>query len=96
VGIQTANKSNEKTAKQPNLGEVTCKLREIQVGLKCTLADLQQKLGAFDSEPELLTNLENARSDAEDRASSLEAEVKQLRGELKALRDFLKSTEEKK
>jgi hypothetical protein len=96
VGIQTANKSNRKTAKQQNLGELVCKLRKIQVGLKCTLADLQQKLGAFDTEPELLINIENARSDAEARASSLEAEVKQLRGELKAIRDFLKSTEEKK
>jgi chromosome segregation ATPase len=78
------------------LGELVCKLREIQVGLKCTLADLQQKLGAFDSESELLTNLENARRDAEARASSLDAEVKQLREELKALRDFLKSNDEKK
>ena len=78
------------------MGELVCKLREIQVGLKNTLTDLQQKLGAFDSEPHLLSNLENARLGAEARAISLEAEVKQLREELKALRDFLKSNEEKK
>ena len=78
------------------MGELVCKLREIQVGLRCTLADLQQKLGAFDSEPELLSNIDNVRNDAEARASGLEAEVKQLREELKALKDFLKLNEEKK
>lgn len=49
----------------------------------------------LDSEPQLLSNLENARRDAEARASNLEAEVKQLREELKAVRDLLDSSMQK-
>ena len=89
-------KSDRKTAQEPTMEELVCRLREIQVGLKRSLADLQQKLGELDSEPELSTSLENAKRDAEARASSLEAEVKQLREELKAIRDLLGSSGEKK
>jgi predicted nucleic acid-binding Zn-ribbon protein len=78
------------------MAELVCKLREIQLGLKLSLADLEQKLGPFFSEPDLLTNLEAAKRDAEARASSLEAEVKQLREELRAIRDLLGSNSEKK
>jgi hypothetical protein len=78
------------------LTELVCKLREIQIGLKLSLADLQQKLEPFYSGPDLLTDLEAAKLDAEGRASSLEAEVKQLREELKAIRDLLGSNGEKK
>ena len=88
-------KSNRKIVQDPKMDELVCRLREIQIGLKNSLADLQQKLEAFDSEPELLTNLEKARREAEERASSLEDEVKQLRDELKGLRDFLGSNDEK-
>jgi predicted nucleic acid-binding Zn-ribbon protein len=76
--------------------ELVSKLREIQVGLKRSLFDLQQKLDAFDSEPELLTNLENAKRDAEARASSLEDEVKKLREELKDIRGFLGFNDDKR
>jgi hypothetical protein len=44
----------------------------------------------------LLTSLENAKRDAESRASNLEAEVEQLREELKAIKDLLGSNIEKK
>ena len=76
--------------------ELVLKLREIQVGLKRSLSDLQQKLEAFDSEPELFTNLENAKRDAEARASSLEDEVRKLREELKDIRGFLGFNDDKK
>jgi predicted nucleic acid-binding Zn-ribbon protein len=66
------------------------------LGLKHNLANLQQKLAALYSEPELLTSLENAKRDAESRANSLEAEVEQLREELKAIKDLLGSNMEKK
>ena len=78
------------------MAELVCKLREIQVGLKLSLADLQQKLEPFYSSPDFLTDLEAAKLDAEGRASNLEAEVKQLREELKAIRDLLGSNVEKK
>jgi chromosome segregation ATPase len=76
--------------------ELVLKLREIQIGLKRSLSDLQQKLEAFDSEPELLTNLENAKRDAEAKASSLEDEVRKLREELKDIRGFLGFNDDKK
>ncbi len=89
-------KSDEKTAQGPNMEELVCRLREIQVGLKNSLVDLQLKLASFDSQPEILAGVDKARRDAEVRASSLEAEVRQLREELKALKNLLKSSEEKK
>ena len=76
--------------------ELVLKLREIQLGLERNLSDLQQKLEAFDSEPELLTNLENAKRDAEAKASSLEDEVRKLREELKDIRGFLGFNDDKK
>jgi len=85
----TLTKSGEKTAQDPKMEELICKLKEIQVGLKNNLADLQQKLAAFDSRPEILANLDHAKRDAEARASSLEEEVKQLREELDAIKDML-------
>jgi chromosome segregation ATPase len=91
-----AAKSNEKTEQQLKLEELVCKLREIQVGLKNSLTDLQQKLGMFDSEDETLEGLENAKRDAETRASKLEKEVKELREELKSIKDFLDSNLDKK
>jgi len=60
------------------------------------LANLQQKLAILDSEPALLTSLENAERYAESRANDLEAEVNQLREELKAIKDLLGSNVEKK
>ena len=50
----------------------------------------------LDSEPELLISLENAKKDAESRASDLEVEVKQLREELKTVKDLLDLNMEKK
>ena len=82
-------KSGEKAAEEPKMEELICRLREIQVGLRNNLADLHQKLAAFDSQPEILASLENARLDAEARASSLEAEIKQLREELEAIKEML-------
>jgi len=73
------------------MAELVCKLREIQVELKQSLSDLQMKLEPFYSEPDLLTNLDGTKRNAEARASSLESEVKQLREELKAIRDLLGS-----
>jgi 4-diphosphocytidyl-2C-methyl-D-erythritol kinase len=60
------------------------------------LTNLQQKLAILDSEPALLTSLENAKRYAESRANDLEAEVNQLREELKAIKDLLGSNVEKK
>ena len=60
------------------------------------MVDLQQKIEAFDSEPELLISLENAKKEAELRASDLEAEAKQLREELKAVKDLLGLNMERK
>ena len=82
-------KSDKKTSEAPKIKELIGKLEEIQLGLKLNLADLQQKLETLDSEPEFLISLENAKKDAESRASDLEAEVKQLREELKAVKDLL-------
>jgi len=76
--------------------ELVGRLREIQSGLKHNLADLQQKLALLDSEPELVTSLENAKRDAELRANNLEAEVKRLRKDIKAVKDLLGSNIEKK
>ena len=53
-------------------------------------------MATLDSEPELLTSLQNAKRNAEEKASSLEAEVKQLREELKAIKDLVGSNIEKK
>ena len=91
-----AGKSSEKTGQQVKLEELVCKLREIQVGLKTSLTDLEQKLGLYDSESETLGGLENAKRDAETRASKLEEEVKELREELKSIKDFLDSNLDKK
>ena len=88
-------KSGGETAQEPKMEELICRLREIQVGFKNNLADLRQRLAAFDSQPELLASLENARRDAEARASSLEAEIKELREELEAVRDMLGPSLEK-
>jgi len=85
----TLTKSGEKTAQEPKMEELICKLKEIQVGLKNSLADLQLKLATFDSQPEVLANLDHAKRDAEARASSLEEEVKHLREELEAIKDML-------
>lgn len=83
-------KSNRKVAEQqPKMAELVCQLREIQIGLKNNLADLQQKLFTFDSEAENLDDLQNAKRAAEAKASNLEAEVKILRDELKAIKDLL-------
>jgi predicted nucleic acid-binding Zn-ribbon protein len=96
VRIQTATKPNRETAQSPKIEELVGKLKEIQSGLKHNLADLQQKLAAIDSEPELFSSLLNARRDAESRANNLEAEIKRLREELKAIKDLLGSSIEKK
>lgn len=90
------NKSNEKTAQQPQVKELICKLREIQVGLQNSLTHLQQTLAKFESDPEIVASLENAKRDAEARASSLETEVKQLREELEAIKDLLGFNADKK
>jgi len=89
-------KSNKKASETPKIKELIRKLDEIQAGLKLNLADLQQKLEMLDSEPGLLNCLENAKKDAESRASDLEAEVKQLRNELKTIKDLLGLNVEKK
>lgn len=81
--------SNGKMAQKPKMEELIFRLKEIQVGLKNSLAELQEKLAAYDSQPEILVSLETAKRDAEVKASSLEAEVKLLREELKAIRDML-------
>ena len=88
-------KSSKKVVQAPKMEELICRLREIQVGLKSSLADLQQKLASFDSEPDV-QRLENAKRDAEAKASSLEEEVKRLREELRDAKDFLGSDLEKK
>ena len=74
---------------KPKMEELVFRLTEIQVGLKHSLAELQEKLAGYDSTPEMLVSLENAKRDAEDKASNLEEEVKLLREELKAIRDLL-------
>jgi chromosome segregation ATPase len=89
-------KTSEATSQAPKIKDLIEKLWEIQLGLKQNLADLQQKLGTLDSEPELWVSLENAKKDAESRASDLEAEVKQLQEELKAIKDLLGLNMEKK
>ncbi len=89
-------KSNKKTSEAPKIKDLIEKLWEIQLGLKQNLADLQQKLGTLDSEPEWWVSLENAKKDAESKASDLEAEVKQLREELRAIKDLLGLNMEKK
>jgi ABC-type phosphate transport system auxiliary subunit len=89
-------KSNKKTSEAPKIKDLIGKLWEIQLGLKQNLADLQLKLERLDSEPELWVSLENAKKDAESRASDLEAEVKQLQEELKAIKDLLGLNMERK
>ena len=89
-------KDKVETAQEPKMEELICKLRKIQVGLRKSLADLQQGLAAFDSQPEMLVSIENAKRDAEARACSLEAEVKQLREELEAIKDLLGSNAERR
>jgi chromosome segregation ATPase len=96
VGFKTATKPNQKTAQAPKMEELVGRLREIQSGLKHNLEDLQQKLALLDSEPELVTSLENAKRDAELRADNLEAEVKRLRKDIKAIKDLLGSNMKKK
>jgi hypothetical protein len=73
----------------PNIQELVDKLRAIQLELKQTLANLQEKMGSLEREPELFISLESLKEDAESRASNLEREVKQLREELKAVKDTL-------
>jgi hypothetical protein len=51
-------KSSKKTSEAPKREELIGKLKEIQLGLRQNLADLQQKLETLDSEPELLISLE--------------------------------------
>ncbi|MGA3061232.1 MAG: hypothetical protein ABSD92_12815 [Candidatus Bathyarchaeia archaeon] len=89
-------KFNKKTEEAPKIEELIGKLKEIQLGLKQNLADLQQKLKTIYSEPELFTILASAQKDAESKASDLEAEVKQLREELEAIKDLLDLNMEKK
>jgi len=89
-------KFNEETVQEPKMEELIFKLREIQVGLRNSLADLHQRLDTFDSQPEMLARMENAKRDAEARACSLEAEVKQLREELEAIKELLGSNSERR
>jgi chromosome segregation ATPase len=73
----------------PNIQELVDKLRAIQLELKQTLVNLQEKMGSLEREPELFISLESLKEDAESRASNLEREVKQLREELRAVKDTL-------
>jgi uncharacterized phage infection (PIP) family protein YhgE len=88
--------SEKKSSETPKIKDLIGKLWEIQLGLKQNLANLQQKIETLESEPKLSTILENAKKDAESRASNLEGEIKQLREELNDIKDLLGSNIEKK
>ena len=85
--------SNGKIAQQPRMEDLIGRLREIQIGLKYSLVDSQEKLDAYDSRYKMLNSLENVRHEAETRASSLEDEVKNLREELRNIKDLLGGSE---
>ena len=73
--------------------ELVGKLREVQLGLQRNLANLQQALNQFYSDPDLCGSIEIFRSEAESRVSSLEEEVRQLSEELRAAKELLDSEE---
>ena len=81
---------------QAKLDELICRLTEIQIGLKTSLADLQLKLAVFDTEHKTFVSLDNAKQAADHKASDLEAEVQRLRDELKSIKDLLGSNLDKK
>jgi hypothetical protein len=53
------------------------------------LLDLHEKIESLNAKPDLLSNLENFKKDAESKANNLEIEVKQLRELLSALKELL-------
>jgi ribosomal protein L9 len=83
--------SNTKSLEAPKIEDLIGKLKEIQLGFKRNLVDLQQKIETIDSKPGLLSGIEGLKKDAETRANDLENEVKQLREELKAVKELLDS-----
>jgi hypothetical protein len=69
--------------------ELVCKLKEIQLGLKQTLANLREELKKIDRQREFFGNLEILKEDAEEHANELESEVQKLREDLESVRDLL-------
>ena len=79
----------EKSSEAATLEQLVARLKEIQLGLKQNLANLNLRLGEFYSRPELSVSAESFKKEVESRAISLEEEVKQLREELTSIKDLL-------